>query len=152
MWLMEIEYREALPDKGEYFALFETTGWNREYGMTPGELHAALERSWFLVAAYCDGKLVATGRVVSDGVFHALIVDVIVAPEWQGHGIGSAIMERLIARCRAARLRDIQLFAARGKAAFYQRLGFADRPADAPGMDLKGQPSATTGLRNCPMP
>jgi GNAT superfamily N-acetyltransferase len=137
---MELQYRESLPDQHAYFALFESTGWNREYGLTPEELHAAAGRSWFLLTVYRQGRLIGTGRVVSDGVLHALIVDVIVLPECQGTGIGTAIMNRLIERCRAARIRDVQLFCARGKALFYRRLGFADRPADAPGMDFKGSP------------
>jgi GNAT superfamily N-acetyltransferase len=141
---MELEYRESLPDPSEYFALFESTGWNQEYGLTPEELHAAVGRSWFLLTAYWEGRLVGTGRVVSDGVLHALIVDVIVPPEYQGSGIGTSIMARLIERCRAARIRDVQLFCARGKAPFYRRLGFVDRPAEAPGMDFKNS-SVQTG-------
>jgi GNAT superfamily N-acetyltransferase len=137
---MELEYRESLPEAHAYFALFESTGWNREYGLTPEELHAAAGRSWFLLTVYRQGRLIGTGRVVSDGVLHALIVDVIVLPECQGTGIGRAIMTRLIERCRAARIRDVQLFCARGKAPFYCLLGFAERPADAPGMDFKGSP------------
>lgn len=140
---MELEYRESLPDPGEYFALFESTGWNQEYGLTTAELHAALGRSWFLLTAYGEGRLVGTGRVVSDGVLHALIVDVIVLPECQGRGVGTSIMARLIERCRAARIRDVQLFCARGKAPFYRRLGFVDRPAEAPGMDFQGAPAPT---------
>jgi GNAT superfamily N-acetyltransferase len=134
---MDLEYRETLPDAHAYFALFESTGWNQEYQLTPEELRAAASRSWFLLAAYHDGRLVGTGRVVSDGVLHALIVDVIVSPEWQGQGIGSSIMERLVEHCRAGRMRDVQLFCAKGKAPFYRRLGFVDRPTDAPGMDWK---------------
>lgn len=137
---MELEYREPLPDPEAYFGLFESTGWNREYGLTSEELHAAAGRSWFLLAVYRHGRLVGNGRVVSDGVLHALIVDVIVLPECQGTGIGTQIMTRLIERCRAARIHDVQLFCARGKAPFYRRLGFAERPADAPGMDFKGSP------------
>jgi GNAT superfamily N-acetyltransferase len=137
---MELEYRESLPDAQAYFALFDSTGWNREYGLTPEELREAAGRSWFLLAVYRQGRLVGTGRVVSDGVLHALIVDVIVLPECQGAGIGTQIMTRLIERCRAARIRDLQLFCARGKSPFYRRLGFAERPAGAPGMDFKGSP------------
>ncbi|MGC9970825.1 MAG: GNAT family N-acetyltransferase [Bryobacteraceae bacterium] len=140
---MELEYRESLPDPSEYFALFESAGWNQEYGLTPGELHGAVGRSWFLLTAYWEGRLVGTGRVISDGVLHALIVDVIVLPEYQGSGIGTSIMARLIERCLDARIRDVQLFCARGKAPFYRRLGFVDRSADAPGMDFKGPPVQT---------
>lgn len=93
----------------------------------PAELEQAVRGSWLVVSAYSEGKLVGTGRVVSDGVFHALI----------GRGIGRAIMRRLIDRCRAAGIRDVQLFSAKGKAEFYRGLGFMERPAGAPGMDLK---------------
>ena len=93
-----------------------------------------------LVAAYDGGRLVGSGRIVSDGVFHALVVDVIVLPEYQGQGIGTAIMRRLVEGARARHIRDLQLFCATGKAAFYEKLGFQPRPraADAPGMDLRG--------------
>ena len=64
----------------------ESTGWNREYGFTPEQLHMALRGSWRLLAAYEHGELVGSGRIVCDGVFHALIVDVIVADRLRRHG------------------------------------------------------------------
>jgi GNAT superfamily N-acetyltransferase len=132
-----IEYLEAMPPKAQYWALFQSTAWNEEYRLSEDELWQAIQQSWFLVAAYDTGRLVGSGRIVSDGVLHALIVDVIVLPEYQRRGIGAAIMRRLVERCRHGRIRDVQLFCARGKAAFYERLGFGPRPADAPGMDFK---------------
>lgn len=133
-----LELRDTLPDPLEYFGLFESTGWNQEYALTSEELERAIRDSWCLVTAYDEGKLIGSGRVVSDGVFHALIVDVIIRPEYQKRGIGTLIMRRLLERCRDARLRDVQLFCARGKAPFYHRLGFVSRAEDAPGMDFKG--------------
>ena len=132
-----MELRESLPGADEYLALFETTGWNRDYCLTAEELHNALRHSWYLVTAYDHDRLVASGRVISDGVFHALIVDVIVSPEYQARGLGSSIMRRLLERCKSGSIRDVQLFCARGKAPFYGRLGFVPRPEDAPGMDLR---------------
>ena len=104
--------------------------------MDAGQFHRACLASWYRVGAYQEGRLVGLGRVISDGVLHGLVVDVIVVPELQGQGIGRGIMQRLLARCREAGLRDVQLFCARGKADFYRQLGFRDRPGDAPGMDL----------------
>ena len=134
---MNLIFTEALPDPAAYFALFNTTGWNDEYGLDAATLFAALRQSWYFVAAYDGATLAGTGRIVSDGVLHALIVDVIVRPEYQGRGIGTRVMERLLARCRAAGLRDVQLFCARDKAPFYARLGFVPRPTEAPGMDWR---------------
>jgi len=82
-------------------------------------------------------RLVGFGRVVSDGVLYGMIYDMIVEPTHQGRGIGSEILRRLVERCRAAGLRDIQLFSARGKAPFYGKRGFENRPDDAPGMRLR---------------
>jgi GNAT superfamily N-acetyltransferase len=132
---MKIVYRQEIPPSEPYFELFSSTGWNKEYGLTPGELHEAISCSLFLVAAYDGERLVGSGRIVSDGVLHALIVDVIVLPDYQGRGIGTAIMRRLTEFCEARRIRDVQLFCAKGKSTFYSRLGFRPRPPDAPGMD-----------------
>lgn len=132
-----IQYREALPSRDEYYRLFLTTGWNDEYHFTPGELSRAIGESWYAVSAWEGKTLCGFGRVIADGVHHALIVDVMVQPDFRGQRIGSEIMRRLIARCRKKRIRDIQLFAASGKGSFYTNLGFTPRPPDAPGMEMR---------------
>jgi GrpB-like predicted nucleotidyltransferase (UPF0157 family) len=131
-----VVYSEDEPGADQLFALFSTTGWNQQYGMDAGQFHHACLASWYRIGVYQEGRLVGMGRVISDGVLHALLVDVIVAPELQGQGIGQGIMERLLNRCREAGVRDVQLFCAKGKVGFYRKLGFRDRPGDAPGMDL----------------
>ncbi len=133
----EVDFRESQPDASEYLALFESTGWNREYHLKAEEFYDAICRSWYLVTAYDQNKLVGTGRIISDGVLHALIVDVIVSPAYQNRGLGTTIMRWLLERCRIGHLRDVQLFCARGKAPFYGRLGFMARSEDAPGMDFR---------------
>ena len=137
---MPIEYREETPAAAAYHALFETTGWNNDFRVSVAEVERALASSWCIVAAYDGDELVGVGRVLSDGVLHAMIYDVIVHPSHQNRGIGTEIMRRLVARCHAAGVRNVQLFAAKGKAPFYEKRGFVARPADRPGMTLqKGQ-------------
>jgi GNAT superfamily N-acetyltransferase len=92
----EFQFRESPPSAQEYLALFESTGWNQEYQLTAEDLRNAVRRSWHVVVAYDRDRLVGTGRVISDGVFHAFIVDVIVVPEYQAKGLGTSIMERLL--------------------------------------------------------
>ena len=131
-----IEYRDTLPDKLQHARLFATTGWNDDYRLDADQLLEAIGGSWYAVSAYDGGELVGFGRLISDGVLHALVVDLIVLPERQGQGIGSAILRRLVERCVARGVRDVQLFCARGKRGFYEKMGFEARPADAPGMQL----------------
>jgi len=132
-----IELREQLPDKDEYFSLFSTTGWNKNYKASPDDLERANQNSWLVVSAYDGHKLVGFGRVVTDFVLHAMIFDMIILPDHQGHGIGTMILKRLVDRCQDQGIRDIQLFCAKGKRAFYEKNGFEARSDDAPGMQHK---------------
>jgi GNAT superfamily N-acetyltransferase len=125
------------PDPASFFALFETTGWNATYRLSAEDLTRAVHASWAVVSAHEAGRLVGFGRVICDGVVHALILDMIVAPDRQGRGIGSEILRRLAERCRSAGIRDIQLFSAKGKSGFYAKHGFRLRPEDAPAMEIR---------------
>ena len=141
---LQIIYREEIPAKQAYSQLFATTGWNREYQTDASRLHQALSKSWHAVSAYDGDRLVGFGRVISDGVLYAFICDMIVLPSYQRQGIGSTILHKLIERCRGAGVPVVWLFAAQGKAGFYQAHGFAPRPADAPGMQLVAVQEQTT--------
>jgi GNAT superfamily N-acetyltransferase len=133
---MTLRYQTFPPTPDEYFALFQTTGWNENYHLTSHDLAKALKESAFMVSAYDDGRLVGFGRAVSDSI-HAMIYDLIVAPDHQRQGIGGEILDRLVQRCQEAHIRDIQLFCATGKHEFYERHGFEARLADAPGMQYR---------------
>ena len=132
--MTDITYRDEKPEPADFADLFETTGWNTRYQASKAELEEALSQSWHVVSAYDGTHLVGVGRTVSDGVLYAMIYDMIVRPSHQGRGIGTAMLQRLVARCIASGLREVQLFAAQGKADFYGKRGFVARPADAPGM------------------
>lgn len=132
-----IALREQLPDKDEYFFLFTTTGWNEDYQVSANDLDRANRSSWLVVSAYDENKLVGFGRVMTDSVMHAMIFDMIVSPDYQGKGIGTMILTRLVDRCVAEGIRDIQLFCATGKRAFYEKNGFEARTDAAPGMQFR---------------
>jgi GNAT superfamily N-acetyltransferase len=134
---MSISYKNNLPPIDKYFVLFETTGWNSEYCLTKDELSLSVSNSYYTVSAYEESKLVGFGRIVSDGVIHAMIYEMIVDPDYQREGIGSNILNRLVDKCLQNNIRDIQLFCANGKKAFYERHGFTVRDDNAPGMQYK---------------
>ena len=135
---LALEYRAELPTAEEFERLFRSSGWTEALDVATDRLTATLPHAWYSVCARRGGEIVGTGLVLSDGVLHALIVNVIVAPEVRGHGIGTEIMKRLVARCREVGMLQVQLFSARGKRGFYERLGFVARPDDGPGMELGG--------------
>jgi len=133
---MKIRFEEKLPDKNQLFELFLTTGWNEYYGLEKEDLFTAFQNSWYSYFAHDSARLVGMGRVICDEVCHALILDMIVHPDYQGKGIGSELLGRFVQKCQAYDIRDIQLFSARDKIGFYRKHGFAVRPEDAPGMEL----------------
>ena len=136
---MVITYRAAIPEREKFWRLFQTTGWNDKYQLSPEELVQALQASWYVLSVFDDEQLVGFGRLVSDGVLHAVIYELIVLPEYQGQGIGGKILEKLVEKCKESGVRDIQLFCARGKHEFYKKRGFVARPEDAPGMQYVRQ-------------
>lgn len=44
-----------------------------------------------------DGKIIGMGRIIGDGARIFYIQDVVIHPNFQGKGIGTTIMEKLIA-------------------------------------------------------
>lgn len=132
-----MKYNDKLPSADQFFTLFETTGWNSKYELSKDELYIALKNSWYSISVFDNDQLIGFGRIICDGIVHALILDVIVDPERQGEGIGKEIMDKLVAKCKKHKIRDIQLFCAKGKKGFYEKLGFEIRPEDGPGMQLE---------------
>ena len=85
-----------------------------------------------MLAAYHDGQLAGMGRLVGDGAVICYIQDLIVVPDIQSHGIGSMLIERLIAHAASLGLPDttmmLDLMCAKGRELFYQKHGFIARP------------------------
>lgn len=133
----ELDFNENLPNINDYWDLFLTTGWNDEYEFTKQDLAEALKNSWYSNSIYKLNKLIGFGRVIADGVHHALIVDLIIHPDYQGKGIGSKLLGKLVSKCKEYKIRDIQLFSAKDKYNFYEKYGFEKRPINAPGMQMR---------------
>jgi GNAT superfamily N-acetyltransferase len=103
---------------------------------TADTLYEAIKNSWYIVTMYEDNKLVASGRIVSDGFIQCFICEMIVLPEYQNKGIGSRVMNELLQHCKVNGIHWVQLACAKGKKGFYNKFGFRERAIDAPGMNL----------------
>ena len=135
---MQMSYtkRTDIPNKDEYFILYETTGWNQNGQLNAEVLYNAIKNSWFIVTLYDENRLVASGRLVSDGFMQCFICDMIVLPEYQNKGLGKIIMDELLQYCIKRNIYWVQLACAKGKKPFYEKFGFEERALDAPGMHL----------------
>lgn len=101
--------------------LWEAVGWDRANEDYP----AALEGYWATVGGFDSaGTLVAWCAILSDGVRHAVLLDVIVHPSFQGQGIGRKLVGQTIEHIRAHGISIIHVDFLPEKAKFYERCGF----------------------------
>ena len=89
----------------------------------PEDLRISFGNSRFLCFVFDEHALVGAGRALADGIDCSYLCDIAVHPHYQGRGIGTGIVARLVERSRGHR--KIILYAAPGKEGFYRTLGFA---------------------------
>ncbi|KAJ0988267.1 hypothetical protein J5N97_006623 [Dioscorea zingiberensis] len=105
----------------------------------PARIRRALDHSSSLLwlshsKRGAPGEPVAFARASGDGVYNAVVWDVVVDPSFQGIGLGRAVMERLVADLRAMGVINIALYAEPRVIGFYRPLGFAADPDGIKGM------------------
>ena len=83
-----------------------------------------------------ERRLIGMARATSDHAFNATIWDVVLAPEFQGQGLGKALCEQLIRTLLARDIGNITLFADGAVVPFYKNLGFVSDPEGIKGMFL----------------
>jgi ribosomal protein S18 acetylase RimI-like enzyme len=96
----------------------------KEVGMAYKEptLHqTAFANSFVTVFVRQGSQLIGFGRALSDGAYQAAIYDVAIVPEFQGKGVGTAIMRSILDRLPQC---NVILYASIGKEGFYETLGF----------------------------
>ena len=119
-------------DTDEILALYRSAGWWHDGEDDPSQIPGIIRGSLaFIVAVDPEsGKAVGMGRAISDGVSDAYIQDLVVLPEYQGRGIGRAILRRILAECRERGIGWIALIAEGGTGGFYRELGFEVEKGD----------------------
>jgi N-acetylglutamate synthase-like GNAT family acetyltransferase len=131
-----IEYKTSLPTWHEYFQLFSSMGRMPVLKVSEDDLKKVFDNTWYWITAYKDQKIIGAGRLLSDEALYALICDIIVMQDHQNKGIGSTILKQMVNKCQETNIKRVWLFAAPGKAGFYEKYGFSVRPNEAPGMQL----------------
>jgi predicted FMN-binding regulatory protein PaiB/ribosomal protein S18 acetylase RimI-like enzyme len=105
--------------------------WNIDR-FNPAQLVAAHRASSAWVGARdAQGHLVASARAVSDGVKHAWVYDVVVAPSLRRSGVGAAVTRLLLDHPAVRGAAQVHL-GTRDAQGFYARLGFVEAAALPP--------------------
>lgn len=132
-----MEYIENRLTYEEYTALRTSVGWNN---FDENQTRACVNGGLYSIVARENGETVAMGRLVGDGMYF-LIVDVVVRTEYQQKGIGSHIINCLLAYVEnhtpEGGRSSVQLIAEKGKEEFYVKMGFKLIPHDFCGSGMR---------------
>ena len=121
---MEIrEYR--IYNEAEILPLYESVGWTA-YTDNPEILRKGFESSMRILAAYEGDQLLGIIRAVGDGYTVVFIQDILVFPEHQRKGIGSALMRAILDRYSHVRQIELATDNTPKTIAFYKSMGFCE--------------------------
>lgn len=99
--------------------IFQYVNWGVRH---PDTIKNAFQKSSVTCFIKVKNTVVGFGRTVDDGTYYALLVDIVVRPEYQSQGIGKTIVAEL--KDRLIGYNFITLTAAPNKEDFYKKLGW----------------------------
>ncbi len=120
---MEIkEYQTYAED--EILRLYTAVGW-KAYTENPAALRQGFAHSLCILAAYEKSELLGLIRAVGDGYTVVFIQDLLVYPEKQRRGVGTALLKAMLSRYPLVRQIQLTADGTPAAAAFYKSLGFS---------------------------
>lgn len=115
--------------------LCDAVGWSRR---PLRKVKKAIQHSFLVVSMWeqrgPQRRIIGFSRATSDHAFNATIWDVVVHPDYQGKGLGKALMRQMIKKLRSEDISNITLFADPQVVDFYRGLGFMPDPEGIKGM------------------
>ena len=121
---MEIRAYTAY-NEAEILPLYAQVGWTA-YTQDPSVLEQGFLHSLLVLAAYEQDALLGLIRVVGDGATVVLVQDLLVYPDKQRQGIGTALLKAVLERYSAVRQIQLVTDDTPKTIAFYRSLGFSD--------------------------
>ena len=94
-------------------------------GRSQSDLHRMLRGSEAAVSAWQGPRLVGFGRATSDGIYRAVLWDVVVIRDQEGQGLGRKLVENLLLAAPVASAERVYLMTTNSQG-FYERLGFRE--------------------------
>ena len=133
---MDVKYTDKISVE-DYNNLRKAVEWAE---LEKQQASTGISNSAFIVSAVVENTTVGVTRVVSDGGYIAIIVDVIVLPDFQGNGIGKTMMLKAMDYIKSTisegQFVFVNLMAAKGKESFYSQFGFEARPNEKVGAGM----------------
>ncbi len=117
------EYRDYRED--EIRRLYTSVGWTAYTGNLSA-LRQGFENSLLVLAAYENDELLGIIRAVGDGATIVFIQDILVFPDKQRQGVGTALLQAVLDRYAHVRQIELATDNTEKTVAFYKSLGFSE--------------------------
>lgn len=137
-FLNETSFLSRVDLANQIIGLYRSNGWWGQGPEDPLLVHRIVKGSHCFIAAEEGNRLTGMGRAISDGASDAYIQDVTVLPDRWGHGIGTEMVRRIIARLEADGIHWIGLIAEKKSHPFYKPLGFEPMADAIPMLRVNG--------------
>ena len=112
-------------NEDEIISLYSAVGW-QAYTADRTALRKGFENSLCVLADYEDGELAGIIRAVGDGYTIVFIQDILVYPDRQRQGIGTALLKAVLDRYCNVRQIELVTDDTEKTKAFYRSAGFAE--------------------------
>jgi ribosomal protein S18 acetylase RimI-like enzyme len=127
---MRFEIIDKLDDDqiGQLMELYSREWWTKDRKVD--DVRQMLRECDLLIAC-CEPdsrKLIGFTRILTDYVYKALVLDVIVAPSYRGTGLGRALLDTVVGHPQLRDVRHFDLYCRPDLVAFYKRWGFEEQP------------------------
>lgn len=109
----------------EILSLYASVGWTA-YTEHPDTLRRGFENSLLILAAYDGESLVGIIRVVGDGSTVIFVQDILVSPDFQRKGIGSALLRAVLDRYSNVHQIELTTDNTEKTIVFYKSMGFSE--------------------------
>ncbi len=124
----------------DLMVLYQHTYWAQERKREDVERMLRSTDFLFGVIAEGTGRLCAFTRVLSDGVYRAVVFDVVVHPEFRGQGLVRIIFDAMAYHPVLGKVENVLLYCKNDVSGLYERLGFSDDLRDMHLMRRKSLP------------
>lgn len=126
---LDLEVRNSLNEGQveELVELYQGEWWSK--GRDIADVEEMLSET-SLIFAFVEGssnRLAAFARVLTDGVYIALLLDVIVDRRLRGHGVGKRLIELICSDPRLSKVQSLELVCQPELISFYEQAGFTNR-------------------------